>query len=153
MEDGSLNTADEEEYELPKEARIGLVHPVELTKEELEAWKGQLEDYEVIQPISQLDRPVYRLEEEEKGKKSLERFEGIQMNDLSLIGKMQSLGWYTGSVQDAAGSFVIYREDRELGAELHFSGTYSSRAERGGYGRERPVLPCGRGEAGKLCVR
>ena len=76
MEDGSLNTADEEEYELPKEARIGLVHPVELTKEELEAWKGQLEDYEIIQPISQLDRPVYRLEEEEKGKKSLERFEG-----------------------------------------------------------------------------
>ena len=124
MEDGSLNTADEEEYELPKEARIGLVHPVELTKEELEAWKGQLEDYEIIQPISQLDRPVYRLEEEEKGKKSLERFEGIQMNDLSLIGKMQSLGWYTGSVQDAGCFFEFYREDRELGAELHFSGTY-----------------------------
>ncbi len=39
MEDGSFNTADEEEYELPQEGNIGLVHPVELSEEELLAWK------------------------------------------------------------------------------------------------------------------
>ena len=54
----------------------------------------------------------------------MERFEGVILNDLSLIGKMQSLGWYTGSVQDAGCFYTFYREDGKLGAELHFSGTY-----------------------------
>ena len=54
----------------------------------------------------------------------MERFEGVILNDLSLIGKMQPLGWYTGSVQDAGCFYTFYREDGKLGAELHFSGTY-----------------------------
>ena len=57
MEDGSFNTVDEEEYTLPDEASIGLVHPIELTDEALAAWKQQLEDYEITQSIDQLSRP------------------------------------------------------------------------------------------------
>ena len=59
MEDGSFNTAEEEEYELPDNGRIGLVHPMELTGEEKEAWEQQLEDYEIVQPFEQLERSVY----------------------------------------------------------------------------------------------
>lgn len=55
MEDGSFNTVDEEELELPEDAVIGLIHPIELSKEERDAWKEQLEDYEIIQPVEQLD--------------------------------------------------------------------------------------------------
>lgn len=124
MEDGSFNTVDEEELELPEDAVIGLIHPIELSKEERDAWKEQLEDYEIIQPVEQLDRTVYLISEEEVGQKAVERFEGVILNDLSLIGKMQSLGWYTGSVQDAGCFYTFYREDGKLGAELHFSGTY-----------------------------
>lgn len=124
MEDGSYNTVDEEELELPEDAMIGLIHPVELTKEERDAWKEQLEDYEIIQPVEQLDRSVYLISEEEAGQKAVVRFEGVILNDLSLIGKMQSLGWYTGSVQDAGCFDTFYREDGKMGAELHFSGTY-----------------------------
>ena len=47
MEDGSFNTEEEDVYELPENASIGLVHPIELTEESREAWKQQLEDYEV----------------------------------------------------------------------------------------------------------
>lgn len=124
MEDGSFNTVDEEEFELPDNAQIGLVHPIELTGEERDAWKEQLEDYEIIQPVEQLNRSLYFISEEERGTKALERFEGVILNDLSLIGKMQSLGWYTGSVQDAGCFYTFYREDGEIGVELHFSGTY-----------------------------
>ena len=48
------------------------------------------------------------------------------MNALSLGGKLQNLGWYRGSVQDAGGFDTYYREDASvgLGAELHFSGSY-----------------------------
>lgn len=132
MEDGSFNTEDEDEFELPEAAdngqtpMVGIVHPIELTEESRGAWKEQLEDYEIAQPIEQLDRPIYRRTEEEEESKSLERFGGCILNDLSLGGKLQSLGWYRGSVQDAGGFYSYYREDKELGlgVELHFSGSF-----------------------------
>lgn len=126
MEDGSFNTEDEEEFILPENDRIGLVHPVELSEESISAWKTQLEDYEIIQPIEQLSRPVYHMTKEEADSKSMERFGGYILNDLSLIGKMQNMGWYRGQAEDAGIFYYFYREDKEQGlrAELNFSGTY-----------------------------
>ena len=140
MEDGSFNTEDEEEFELPEGGRnqedggqptgrdryIGLVHPIELSEDSLKTWKEQLEDYEITQPVEQLNRPVYYRTKEEEEQKSLERFGGCIVNDLSLGGKLMSMGWYRGSVQDAGGFYSYYREDKELalGVELHFSGSF-----------------------------
>ena len=151
MEDGSFNTEDEEEYVLPEDqltqpesapegqpgtlqGRIGLVHPLELSKESLETWKQQLQDYEITQPIEQLDRAIYHLTQEEQESRSLERFGGMLINDLSLGGKLTSLGWYRGSVQDAGGFYTYYREDAslDLGAELHFSGSSVASGIMGG---------------------
>ncbi len=124
MEDGSFNTKDEEEYTLPDQARISLVHPIELTDEERAAWKEQLSDYEITQPVEQLDRKVYEVTEEEADRKSMERFGGCIVNDRALNGKLTGLGWYHGSVQDGGFFDTYYREDAELGmgVELHFSG-------------------------------
>ena len=124
MEDGSFNTREEDEFAFPEEGQIGLVHPIELSGEELAAWKEQLSDYEVTQPFEQLERQVYRVAEEEKGKAELTRFGGKLLNGLSLSGKLQGMGWYRGSVQDAGVYTTFYREDGELGAELEFSGCY-----------------------------
>ena len=134
MEDGSFNTEDEEEYILPEQGQIGLVHPIELTKESLETWKQQLKDYEITQPIKQLGRTVYYLTQEEQEGKSLERFGGMILNDLSLGGKLTTLGWYRGSVQDGGSFDTYYREDVSLGlgAELHFSGSYVGSGLMGG---------------------
>lgn len=126
MEDGSFNTQDGDEYILPAGAAISLVHPLELSDEDKAAWKEQLEDYEITQPIEQLDREVYCMTGEEADKQGLERFGGTVLNDLSLNGKLTGLGWYRGSVQDAGGFNTYYREDAEagIGVELHFSGAY-----------------------------
>ena len=126
MEDGSFNTVDEEEYQLPEGARIGIVHPVELTEEMLADWKQQLEDYEIVQSIPQLSRPVYSLEPGTEQSRSLEKFGGKQLNGLSLSGKLLGLGWYRGSVQDGGGFYTFYREDPALGmgVELNFSGSF-----------------------------
>ncbi len=126
MEDGSFNTADEDEYKLPEDGKIGLVHPVELTREEKETWEGQLEDYEITQPFEQLKRSVYTVTEEEKEARKLMRFNGRTLNDLSLSSRLTGLGWYRGSVQDGGGFYTYYREDAELGlgVELYFSGSY-----------------------------
>lgn len=109
-----------------KQQKIGLVHPVELSEESISAWKTQLEDYEITQPIEQLSRPVYHMMKEEADSKSMERFGGYILNDLSLIGKMQNMGWYRGQAEDAGIFYYFYREDKEQGlrAELNFSGTY-----------------------------
>ncbi len=134
MEDGTFNTEDEEEYILPEQGRIGLVHPIELSPESLETWKQQLEDYEITQPIEQLDREVYCLTGEEQESRSLERFGGMLLNDLSLGGKLTALGWYRGPVLDA-GCFSTYcRVDVSLGlaAELHFSGSFVASGSMGG---------------------
>ncbi len=126
MEDGTFNTEDEEEMELPESSIIGLVHPVELSEESRKTWTEQLADYEVIQPFRQLDRTIYRLEPEEENARTLERFGGCILNGLSLSGKLQSMGWYRGSVQDGGGFYTFYREDAGLGlgVELHFSGAF-----------------------------
>ena len=102
------------------------MHPLELEDGAKAAWKEQLSDYDIVQPIEQLDREVYHMTQEEADKQGLERFGGYVLNDLSLNGKMTGLGWYRGSVQDGGGFYIYYREDAEagIGVELHFSGAY-----------------------------
>lgn len=124
LEDGSLNTADEEEYELPDQARVGLVHPVELTEEALEAWKEQLEDYEIKQPFPQLTRPVFHLEAGMEKDAELDTFGGKVINGLSLSGRMLAQGWFRGSVEDGGMYYSFYREDGPTGVQLNFSGAY-----------------------------
>ena len=126
MEDGTFNTEDEEEFTIPKDGKIGLVHPIELSEESKSTWKEQLEDYEIIQPIEQLERNVFYPTKEESGLRSMERFGGLVVNDLSLGGKLQAMGWYRGSILDAGGFYTFYREDAKIGygVELHFSGSF-----------------------------
>ena len=124
MEDGTFNTVDEEEYILPEDALVGLVHPVELSEDILSAWKEQMSDYEIVQPIEQLDRPVFRVTEEEKEEIELTRFGGVVVNSLSLSGKLQNMGWYKGEVGDGGGFDTYYRYDYDKNAELIFSGDY-----------------------------
>ncbi len=136
MEDGSFNTEDEEEYTLPEKKMqdngqqsnaqtISLVHPIELTDVSLSKWKQQLEDYEIAQPIEQLCRPFYRISEEERNQKYLERFGGYVMNELYLGGKLLGMGWYRGDVEDGGVFYTYYREETEIGfgAELYMSGS------------------------------
>lgn len=126
MEEGGFNTPEEDELDLPEGSQIGLVHPLELEAELLETWKEQLSDYEIVQPIEQLERNVYLVEEKEKGCKELERFGGTIINNLSLTGKLTQIGWYRGSVLDGGGYYTFYKEEvsQNVGVELEFSGAY-----------------------------
>ncbi len=130
MEDGTFNTEDEDEYDLPENAVIGLVHPLELTADSIAAWKEQLEDYEVKQCIEQLDRPTYTPSEEELECDRVLVGAGKILSGMSLMGKMTSFGWYKGSPQDGGVFYEFYRENVTEGVsvQLSFSGMYA-----GGY--------------------
>lgn len=122
MEDGSFNTAEEEVYTLPGEAAVGLVHPAALSADLLSAWKEQLSDYEIVQPVLQLDRPVYTAAEEEKTMTELARFRGLALNGLSLGGRLLNMGWYRGEILDGGSFFHFVRTDQEITVRLEFSG-------------------------------
>ncbi|MDE6365692.1 MAG: DUF4132 domain-containing protein [Lachnospiraceae bacterium] len=122
MEDGSFNTVDEQEYTLPESGSIGLVHPLELSDELLDLWKEQLSDYEITQPVEQLDRPVYRVTEDEKGTEKLTRFYDIEVNGASLVRSLLSLGWERGEILDGGCYDNCCRSDHKFGAVLTFSG-------------------------------
>ncbi len=123
MGDGTFNTMDEEEYSFLESGQIGLVHPLELSGEEFAAWKEQFSDYEIVQPLEQLDRPVFRLKEEEKGEQAVTRFEDQTQNGLSLSGRLLRMGWFRGEILDAGFFVNYYRVDGAYGAELTFSGS------------------------------
>ncbi|MDE7224602.1 MAG: DUF4132 domain-containing protein, partial [Acetatifactor sp.] len=134
MEDGSFNTEDEEEYVLPEQGLISLIHPLELSDNSLETWRRQLKDYEITQPIEQLGRTVYRLTTGEQESNSLERFCGMTINDLSLGSRLTAQGWQCGPVY-GKGRFNVYYQEEPLlglGAELHFSGSIVGSGSMGG---------------------
>lgn len=124
MEDGSFNTKDEDEYELKDGLIIGIVHPIELSKEDMELWKEQFENYEIKQPLGQLNREIFTVTEEERTNKKVERFGGIMLNGLSLLGKLTSFGWSRGPIGDGGGYYTFYKEDNtfKIDVELSFSG-------------------------------
>ncbi len=137
MEDGSFNTADEDEFELPEDAAIGLVHPIELEDDLRDTWREQLEDYEITQPFQQITRPVYRIADDEVGQTELLRFVDKKLTNGTLMGRMQKYGWDKGMAQDGGWFYeftrtdIVRREKDENGrtvnignyAELTFSGT------------------------------
>lgn len=128
LEDGSFTNVEEDDFQLDSlgDGNIGLVHPLDLTQEQREQWKEQLEDYDVTQPISQIGRAIYRMTKEEEAAFTIDRFCGKKMLGISLMGKLQKSGWYKGSVQDGGGFYTFYREIETVGVQLNFSGMYVS---------------------------
>ena len=125
MEDGSFNTENEEEYEFLDEGRIALVHPAEMTDASLLKWMRQLEDYEIKQPILQLERPFRRMEENELNWNTLERFQGCQLNEVLFDRNLLKMGWLRGNTESGGAFYTYFRQDKpsDFRVKLHFSGS------------------------------
>ena len=138
LDDGSFTNSDDDEIELSEGMEIGLVHPLELTEDEKEAWLEQLDDYEIIQPFDQLRRKVYTVVESDKNKTACEIFKNTEITNTTLVNRMTKAGWYKGQAQDAGFFYEFIRNDISgkeknsdgklvnigMTAELKFSGTY-----------------------------
>lgn len=70
---------------------VGLPHPLEMQEEERADWRQVLADYELIQPLAQLDREIFRLSAEEAGRDTLKRGAGRSVPTK----KLQTLVWRT----------------------------------------------------------
>ncbi len=126
MGEGIFVTGEKEVFVLPETGKIGLVHPIELSKEEKVVWRKQIEDSKIVQPIEQLNRVIFELSEKEKQLNSLEWFRGFCMGDMQLERKILSLGWEYGTYGmrwNDSTMFYYNRTDWEVGWEvnLYFS--------------------------------
>lgn len=101
MDDGSFTNIDEDEVQLPENASIGLIHPIELFEEQKNAWIEQLSDYEITQPFNQLARQCFKPNPEELNMDKITRFDGINISNYTLRGKLTKQGWSTGTPLDA----------------------------------------------------
>jgi hypothetical protein len=90
---------NEAPYRLDDSAGIGVVHPLQLTAEQVSAWGEVFADYEIIQPFPQLGRTVHRLEPGELKAKELLRNQGIKVPAVTLVGILERHGWNRGMVE------------------------------------------------------
>ncbi|PQP81667.1 hypothetical protein C0Q44_18380 [Paenibacillus sp. PCH8] len=123
MEDGTFNTVDEDELDLPSDVQVGLVHPLELDQSTLEGWTTQLEDYEIKQPFEQLNREIHQPEDEDKTKSEYDRLPESGFSPTAFPKALEKYGWIKGPAQDGGWYHEFYKEYGDLVAELQFSGT------------------------------
>lgn len=76
MKNGILVTASGEEYMLPDDGIVSLVHPIDLTDHMAMLWKEQFDHYNLTPFISQLDIPFCRLNDFERKEYSINLFTG-----------------------------------------------------------------------------
>jgi hypothetical protein len=91
-EDGTFADAADRAFAIPDGAAIGLPHPAELGPAACAAWKKILDDYEILQPFPQLDRPVFSLTAAERASARLERHRGRVVPFQKLL-SLERSGW------------------------------------------------------------
>jgi predicted DNA-binding WGR domain protein len=135
MEDGSFNTAEDSPYSLSENALISLAHPLELG-DELAVWKQQLADYEITQPIKQLDLTIAPLKDEDidfDKNFGIKHYKGIVVPEGVLTSMAKSYDMQRGPTGDGGSYYAYSFQDTWLGlcAVITFEGPYFGGGEPG----------------------
>ncbi len=82
-------------------AKVGVVHPLGIPKNDLAAWGALFSDYEIIPPFPQLGRPVYALDAIELKGLEITRIAALKFPAPTLVFSLEKLGWARGLAMDA----------------------------------------------------
>jgi hypothetical protein len=105
-EDGTYADANDDVFVLAGEARVGVVHPLEIDPKTLASWGERLSEYAIIQPFPQVGREVPR----HPTLADLER--RVAVKTLELLA-LERRGWRRGAVGDGG---VVGEFEKEAGA-------------------------------------
>ncbi|WP_447889054.1 DUF4132 domain-containing protein [Serratia fonticola] len=99
-EDGSLTTAEDDEYTLPTgdNVRVGIPHTLELSEQQAAGFSQLFADYELLQPFPQLGRDTYSLTEPERQSREILRWKGVVVSTSRILGLVNK-GWCRGVSQ------------------------------------------------------
>lgn len=126
MEDGTFNTADEKEYKLENKTakNITLVHPMELDENTLNKWREQLIDYEINQPIEQLNFTYETIEEKDIKDDELTAFEGVTVKAGTLMSFANKYDLARGETEDGGSYSEYILKDTYLRISAHITFEY-----------------------------
>lgn len=119
VETGEVLDMDDNDLTIADDSLIGLVHPIDLSDEQIAKFGQSLQDDNIIQPIMQLARPTYRLTDEEKTQGKITRFDKETFATGSLIG-LKNKGWIDGM---GSGGVCEYYDQTIANADWHFNFT------------------------------
>ncbi|MFI6516871.1 DUF4132 domain-containing protein [Spirillospora sp. NPDC050679] len=97
-EDRSYADVEDDELAVPAAARIAVAHPADLG-DALAAWAKVFDDYEILQPFPQLDRPAHFLTGRERAGDRLARFAGAAVSSVDLL-RLLRRGWSRGPADE-----------------------------------------------------
>jgi hypothetical protein len=118
LPDRTLTTNQDEAYYLATTGLVGMIHPLELTDAERQAWQNHLADYEIEPPFSQLERKVVHCTPEQAGQRMHRDLRGTSINGMTFKGRAERLGWYRGSVCDGGGITSYFKSFPASGADV-----------------------------------
>lgn len=105
--------------ELPEaDARIGMVHPLELSTEATTAWRAHLARFKVTPPFPQLDRAVERLDPLHANRRELALVQGKELGAGTFRSRAEKRGWQRGSVVDGGGVSGYFKAFPGAGVEV-----------------------------------
>lgn len=106
-EDETLVDLDDRAYELPAEARVGVVHPLHLDDDARSDWSRHFADYEIISPFPQLERATHRARDDERDADKVDRFGGERFKSGVIRDTLIRRGWQ----RDPSPHRLFYRRD------------------------------------------
>lgn len=122
-DDGTFCDMNDDEFELPENAEISLVHPIELTDDAIEAWAEQLADYEIIQPFAQISANIIKLTDEDINEKGcVSKYSDRKFVTGSMTGAAKKYSLVRSSIEDGGGFSGYHIQDRVLGIGMAMNG-------------------------------
>lgn len=122
-EDRSFANAEDDTFELPASAVVGVVHRLELDEASAGKWGQLFGDYEILQPFDQLGRAVFHPTEEELQSSVLGRMNDVTVKSGKILG-LDGRGWHRGAPQDAGWVWDMYKPLGTARAELELKGGF-----------------------------
>ncbi|MEC9441322.1 MAG: DUF4132 domain-containing protein [Myxococcota bacterium] len=123
-EEGALLDANDEPITLAATQRVGIPHPLELSREDHETWGTIFGDYEIIPPFPQLNRPVYELEDGDTEGEVITKFAKIIVKPGAIRGHIDRDGWTKGNPEDAGIIYNFYKHYEAEGITASASMSY-----------------------------
>lgn len=124
LDDGTLTDCEDNEVQLPADARVRIAHDSLLAADQISAWQQHLVDYEITPLFQQMGKGVYSLPLEQAKADNIVDFEGYLLEAFALRGRALKLGYTRGAAEDGGWFHVYEKRFPTLGlqAVIEFTG-------------------------------
>jgi hypothetical protein len=124
LDDGTFTDYEDNEVQLPAEAKIRVAHSCHLPAETAAAWTAHLADYGVTPLFTQFGRSAYAVPEEKRKETAITEFEGHLVEAFRLRSMATKFGYTRGQAQDGGWFYDYAKGFPGLGLKvvLEFSG-------------------------------